>query len=647
MENIITIKSIRSKRKVLTQQQEPVKTKIIKQKKKSKSLPKLRKRIEDKEINNLSNLTELNLLSLYDNNEEYSPSTRKPNYLEKSIFLKGIKALTPKNEYKRKNLESPICQYYDNSPIIKKNERKNFSFFLHNNIEEKKENKEINKLDEINENNIIEFNNDSSDNEEEGTKFSSFVKEVIINNCKQEENNYDNNEDNIFIKTPKQNYMNVNININNNSNNNIYYQFNKNEISQFNNYNNNNIINNNINNNYNNKILFSNYYSPPQKRKQNINLYPSFYYQLNNYYYSIQNNFRSNSLNNNKNIFSKKNKKIANQNYTTLSNEKLSKQAHIIAKYQSGSRYLQKKIEEDNNLVNTLFFPNILGYLDDLCKDQYGHLFVIKISHYLNEERLLQFIAIIYPVIQNIAFNQYGTKVLEELINLLNTNKLLSSFIKIIYPYIINLIFDPNSMNIIIKLLLINNDLIKPIHQIIYFNIINIITNRRGCSFIKKYIEIINNNYLNLLIQSIQNNIIHIINDQYGNYIIQLIILMDNQQIKSGIINFIIQNICMLSNQKFSSNVIERCLEDSYIKNQIIDSLLIQNNFQIILFDIFGNYVIQKAISVSDNQRKEKFFQILVPLIPQLQNLSFGQKLLSKILLQNPKLAMYMLNLNP
>ena len=638
MENIITIKPIRSKRKVLTQQQEPVKTKIIKQKKKSKSLPKLKKRIinliEDKEINDLSNLTKLNLF--FDNNEESSPSTRKPNYLEKSIFLKGIKALTPKNEYKRKN----------------------FSFFLQNNkIEEKKEIKEINKIDELDENNIIEFNNDSSDNEEEGTKFSSFVKEVIINNCKQEENynnNYNednnNNNNNIFIKTPKQNYMNVNININNNSNNNIYYQFNKNEIPQFNNYNNNNNNINNNNNNYNNynnnnNIIFPNYYSPPQRRKQN--LYPSFYYQLNNYYYTIQNNLRSNSLNNNKNIFSKKNKKIANQNYTTLSNEKLSKQAHIIAKYQSGSRYLQKKIEEDNNLVNTLFFPNILGYLDDLCKDQYGHLFVIKISHYLNEERLLQFIAIIYPVIQNIAFNQYGTKVLEELINLLNTNQLLSSFIKIIYPHIINLICDPNSMNIIIKLLLINNDLINPIHQIIYFNIINIITNRRGCSFIKKYIEIINNNYLNLLIQSIQNNIIHIINDQYGNYIIQLIILMDNQQIKSGIINFIIQNICMLSNQKFSSNVIERCLEDSYIKNQIIDSLLIPNNFQIILFDIFGNYVIQKAISVSDNQRKDKFFQILVPLIPQLQNLSFGQKLLSKILLQNPKLTMYMLNLNP
>ena len=165
MENIITIKQIRSKRKILTQQQEPVKTKIIKQKKKSKSLPKLKKRIvnliEDKEINNLSNLTELNLLSLYENNEEYSPSTRKPNYLEKSIFLKGIKALTPKNEYKRKNLESPICQYYDNSPIIKKNDKKNnnFSFFLQNNkIEEKKEIKKINKIDELDENNKRRIN---------------------------------------------------------------------------------------------------------------------------------------------------------------------------------------------------------------------------------------------------------------------------------------------------------------------------------------------------------------------------------------------------------------------------------------------------------------------------------------------------------
>ena len=620
MENIVTIKEIRSKRKVLTQQ-ETVKSRILKQKKKSKSLTKLNcnslmEKINNEKKDNFSNLTELNLYQL--SYEDSSPSTRKPNYLEKSIFLKGIKALTPKNEFKRKkNLESPICHYYDNSPIIekvKKNERNNFSFFLQKRKEENEENK--NKIEEKKEeeeeednNNIIEFNNDSSDNEENNcNKFKSFVKEVIINNCKQEDN-----EDDSFKQ------MNVSININNNSNNNIYYQ---NEMPQY-------FLS------FNNNIFPNNYYSPPQKRR-NPNFYPYMYY---NYFMN-----RSNSFNFNKKY---QNKKIANQNYTTLSNEKLAKQAHIIAKYQSGSRYLQKKIEEDNNLVNTLFFPNILGYIDDLCKDQYGHLFIIKIIKYLNEERLLQFIAIIYPVIQNICFNQYGTKVLEELINLLNTHKLLSSFIKIIYPYIINLICDPNSMNIIIKLLLINNDLIIPIHQIIYFKIIDIVSNRRGCSFIKKYFEIVNQNNIILLIKSIENNIIHIINDQYGNYIIQIIINMENKNLKIGIINFIIQNICMLSNQKFSSNVVERCLEDNDIKNNIIDSLLIENNFKIILFDIFGNYVIQKAISVSDNQRKDKFFQILVPLIPQLQNVSFGQKLLSKILLQNPKLTMYMLNLNP
>ena len=43
MENIITIKPIRSKRKVLTQQQEPVKSKIIKQKKKVNHYQNLKK----------------------------------------------------------------------------------------------------------------------------------------------------------------------------------------------------------------------------------------------------------------------------------------------------------------------------------------------------------------------------------------------------------------------------------------------------------------------------------------------------------------------------------------------------------------------------------------------------------------------------
>ena len=121
MENIVTIKEIRSKRKVLTQQ-ETVKSRILKQKKKSKSLTKLNcnslmEKINNEKKDNFSNLTELNLYQL--SYEDSSPSTRKPNYLEKSIFLKGIKALTPKNEFKRKkNLESPICHYYDNSPII-------------------------------------------------------------------------------------------------------------------------------------------------------------------------------------------------------------------------------------------------------------------------------------------------------------------------------------------------------------------------------------------------------------------------------------------------------------------------------------------------------------------------------------------------
>ena len=63
------------------------------------------------------------------------------------------------------------------------------------------------------------------------------------------------------------------------------------------------------------------------------------------------------------------------------------------------------------------------------------------------------------------------------------------------------------------------------------------------------------------------------------------------------------------------------------------------------LLDNFGNYVIQRGINSATDEKRNQIFNMLVPLIPQLQKKPFGQKLLSKLFIQYPKLAMIMLNL--
>jgi len=415
-----------------------------------------------------------------------------------------------------------------------------------------------------------------------------------------------------------------------------------------------NIYNNNLNhNNYYNNIYNPIYQNPqiffsPFSQNNNINYIPYNFInqqQQNNLYFTLQ-NFNNNQYNNQ---FQNKSKKfisinkIINQNYNCLSDEELAQNARIIAKYQSGCRYLQMKIDEHPELVQSLFFPNILSYIQDLSCDQYGIFFMKKIICHLNEEKLLQLFAIILPVVSLIGKNKYGNKILQDLIDYLKSDILISAFIKIIYPHIISFINDSYGVLIIEKLLNIKSSLIQDIHKKIYLNIIEIATNKNGCYFLKKYFETTSNINIENVIINIEKTLNIIITDQYGNYIIQSILNFKNNKLKEKILNSIILNLNFYSKQKFSSNVVEICLENDLVKNTIINEIMKEGNFKDLIFDKYGNYVIQKAISSVDDNTRIKMFNILIPLIPKLKKYTFGQKLLSKLIFKYPNLSIYML----
>ena len=146
------------------------------------------------------------------------------------------------------------------------------------------------------------------------------------------------------------------------------------------------------------------------------------------------------------------------------------------------------------------------------------------------------------------------------------------------------------------------------------------------------------------LIKAINNNLAIIITNQHGNYIIQSIIIKENLYLKFVIIETIIKNIVSFSNQKFSSNVVEKCFEVIEMKDKVFDELIKSNNFEQILLNEYGNYVIQKALMKSDQNKQQIMFKLLVPLVNKLQCLPFGQKLLSKLFIQYPRLSIYILN---
>ena len=457
------------------------------------------------------------------------------------------------------------------------------------------------------------------------------------NNINNYNLNYDNqnlnNQNNINFSSIAKAYMNQNNNQNinqfqmqipiqnpNNINNNYLYNqpfqyyINQEKIS----YQNNNIYNQNLNNN---NINFP--------YMNNINSFNQ--YNQNNNSTIINNHMNSNSILQNNNT-------VTESLFCQLSPIQLAQQCHIIAKNQNGCRYLQNYISSNPDLLKKIFFPKILEHFQELSNDQFSNYLIKRIFQYLNEEMLFNLIQNLIPLVEQIGTNQYGTRVLQDLIDFLNTEKIFLAFVNIIIPYVKLLVTDLNGSHIIYKLILTKNKKVKIIEDIICMQVKDIAITRKGCSFLKKYFDFENENDLIKIKQCILQNLTEIITDQYGNYVIQSILIKEGSVIVKDFINEISKNIVFFSNNKFSSNAVEKCFENESMKNIILEQILQKDIFEKIILDKFGNYVVQKAIAKADDKRRNFMLQLLIPLIPNLKNQYFGQRLISKLILQYPYL---------
>ena len=57
-----------------------------------------------------------------------------------------------------------------------------------------------------------------------------------------------------------------------------------------------------------------------------------------------------------------------------------------------------------------------------------------------------------------------------------------------------------------------------------------------------------------------------------------------------------------------------------------------------LILDDHGNYVIQKALHYADTKTKENMLKNIIPLIPKIKEVSFGERLLSKMYATYPQL---------
>jgi len=338
--------------------------------------------------------------------------------------------------------------------------------------------------------------------------------------------------------------------------------------------------------------------------------------------------------------------------YYSMSLNEIANHLFTIAKKQTGCRYLQKliSISEKEDLVNKSFYPKLYPIkLFELCNDLFGNYFVQKMIPYLNFDNLFSFTNLIIKHLEILCLNPHGTRVVQILLNKIkNNNNLLNLFTNSLIPLMPKLINDLNGSFVIITYAL---EIPFPKNNIIYTflnnNIIEICSNSYSCSAIQKCIDIGNQVQKESLLNNISCNSMYLILNQYGNYVIQFIIMKNNITINDKILEGFLNNILFLAKQKYSSNVIEKCFDycSENMKKRIIKKISDKKVIKDLLKDMYGNYVLQKILSIiNDEKTKNYFFNVIGSEINNLNNYSFGKKLSKKLLFNFPDIKKYINN---
>ena len=405
----------------------------------------------------------------------------------------------------------------------------------------------------------------------------------------------------------------------------------------------------------NNKFsMDKNDFNKKQNELDNENLYNNFYYNGDNYKISNFKEYKKKDYLKTGEIPSisaadivtaitannKKIKRIDPNTYLNESIEYLSYNIFPLAKDQAGCRFLQEKLEKDPINTTEHFYKAIIPYVLPLAKDPFGNYLIQKLFYYLSPEKIKKIMEIISPTILDIGSNSHGTRVIQHLINFLSNKELVDFFLINIKPYVIPLLKELNGTHIINKFVNEHPECADEINKIIVDNCSLLATHRHGCCILQKMIEGSDKKLKENLINNLIDNCFVLIIDQFGNYVMQSILLLNENKFSSAIAMKICDNVLYYSKHRYSSNVIEKCFDfcGKKEKKRLIEKIMTPEIITELILDEHGNYVVQKALYYSDYKEKETILNIIKSLIPKIQTVSFGEKLLMRLYSIYPQL---------
>ena len=329
-----------------------------------------------------------------------------------------------------------------------------------------------------------------------------------------------------------------------------------------------------------------------------------------------------------------------------------------LSRDQVGCRLLQQCLDEDGPGAASAILNEGLPFLGEAMTDPFGNYLFQKILEKVSQEDRLLLIKSVAPRLVNAALNLHGTRSVQKVIEVVaadlhmfpNKDDAARIIVETLQPHIARLCIDSHGNHVVQRILQrLPHSHNRFVFEAVALHVNDVARHRHGCCVIQRCLDFNNENgnesraRTQLVSRIVDTSItLDLMQDAYGNYVVQYVLDVCGDDEAAAVCESVVGNIAPLAVQKFSSNVIEKCLERSSdrVQDLYLQELSHPQHIRQLMSDPFGNYVVQRGLSVATHSQAVYLVEAMKIHLPGMRNTAGGRRILAKITRRFPNFTL-------
>ncbi|KAG0641711.1 armadillo-type protein [Tuber brumale] len=301
---------------------------------------------------------------------------------------------------------------------------------------------------------------------------------------------------------------------------------------------------------------------------------------------------------------------------------------------QHGSRFIQQKLETANSDEKETIFAEIKPNSLQLMTDVFGNYVIQKFFEHGNQLQKSILAKQMEGHVLTLSLQMYGCRVVQKALEHILTEQQ-ASLVKELDGHVLKCVKDQNGNHVVQKAIeRVPAEHIQFIIKAFRGQVHTLATHPYGCRVIQRMLEHCDETAQASLLQELHVCTIALVQDQYGNYVTQHVIEHGKPEDRAKIISLVTTQLLQFSKHKFASNVVEKSITfgSEEEKREIVKVVTTprpdgNSPLQILMRDQYGNYVIQKLLTLLQGPDRETLVEQIKPQLQALKKFTYGKQI--------------------